>query len=65
MSNDRNGDSVDKKYLCKYSVLSNAVPGTIYYDKYNCTLQHKRCQLSEKYMDMCALYVKGDELITE
>jgi hypothetical protein len=37
MNNDKNGDNVDKRYLCKYAVLSNAIPGTIYYDKYNCT----------------------------
>jgi hypothetical protein len=28
-------------------------------------LQHKRCQLSEEYMDSCMLWVKGDELITK
>jgi hypothetical protein len=63
MTNKTNDDTADKKYLCKYAVLSNAVPGTIYYDKYNCTLQHKRCQLTEESMTSCVLYVKGNELI--
>ncbi|MDR2427605.1 MAG: hypothetical protein LBD19_01485 [Endomicrobium sp.] len=57
MDNKSNGATFHKNtyanMLCQATLCP---PGLSTYGKYNCTLQHKMCQLLEKYMDCCALW---------